>query len=300
MSERASEMEDEDGVSNLGGMRKSFRLKSSSSVQGEPQRVAVIVGASSKHDKDGAASDMPPEVRWGLGGALCHKFAIEGYHVVLMGRRVVNLCALRDTLTAASYQASILKCDVTDADQVKSAFAKASEIGNVDVVIFNVGFPMPEGRGFHNLPLVHEIDPAYFNRAFDVGVTGCLRVAREVIPRMLDRDDSRSPISFLISGATMALRGGKSFGSMSPAKFALRSLSQSMFQEYAPKGIHVCHIIIDGVIDSPATRPWGAKVQLMNPKDLASEYYRLHMQRPTVWSYESHVGPHRDSVGMRM
>jgi short-subunit dehydrogenase len=50
----------------------------------------------------------------------------------------------------------------------------------------------------------------------------------------------------LLSGATMALRGGSGFACMAPVKAALRSLGQSMFQEYAPKGIHVAHVVIDG------------------------------------------------------
>ena len=54
-----------------------------------------------------------------------------------------------------------------------------------------------------------------------------------------------------------------------PVKAALRSLGQSMFQEYAPKGIHVAHVVIDGVIESPNTKPWGEKVMLQDAKGLS-------------------------------
>ncbi len=76
--------------------------------------------------------------------------------------------------------------------------------------------------------------------------------------------------SFLLSGATMQLRGGSKFGAVAPGKTAQRSLAQSMFQCYGPKGIHTCNINIDGVIDSPATRQWmgGNTQKLMNPLHL--------------------------------
>ena len=106
--------------------------------------------------------------------------------------------------------------------------------------------------------------------------------------------------TILLSGATMGLRGGANFGSVSPVKFGLRSLGQSMFQEYAPQGVHVAHIVIDGVIDSPATRPFGEHIQLQDPAALAEAYVMLTQQPPSTWSYELMLSPQKGSVGMRM
>ena len=36
----------------------------------------------------------------------------------------------------------------------------------------------------------------------------------------------------------------------------MRALSQSLAREFGPKGIHVVHAIIDGVIDIPRTKEW--------------------------------------------
>jgi NAD(P)-dependent dehydrogenase (short-subunit alcohol dehydrogenase family) len=38
-------------------------------------------------------------------------------------------------------------------------------------------------------------------------------------------------------------------------KFALRALAQSLAREYQPQGIHVAHIIVDGVISSARYSP---------------------------------------------
>lgn len=36
----------------------------------------------------------------------------------------------------------------------------------------------------------------------------------------------------------------------------MRALSQSLGREFGPKGIHVAHAVIDGVIDIPRTKEW--------------------------------------------
>jgi len=74
----------------------------------------------------------------------------------------------------------------------------------------------------------------------------------------------------------------------------------SMYSAYASEGIHVGSVIIDGVIDSPATRRWGSRVQLMDTLELADSFYGLHTQPKSVWSYEIQVGPNTGSVGMRL
>mmetsp|Transcript_114875 Transcript_114875/g.308078 ORF Transcript_114875/g.308078 Transcript_114875/m.308078 type:complete len:100 (+) Transcript_114875:1-300(+) len=99
----------------------------------------------------------------------------------------------------------------------------------------------------------------------------------------------------------MALRGGSKFGCVAPVKTALRSLGQSMYQAYASKGVHVAHVVIDGVIESPNTKEWGGEgLMLQNPADLADAYIALHEQKPTVWSYEIMLSPQRGTPGMRM
>ena len=44
--------------------------------------------------------------------------------------------------------------------------------------------------------------------------------------------------------------------SFASGKFALRATGQSLAREFGPKGVHVAHAIIDGVIDIPRTKEW--------------------------------------------
>ena len=44
--------------------------------------------------------------------------------------------------------------------------------------------------------------------------------------------------------------------SFATGKFALRALAQSLGREMGPKGVHVAHVIVDGVIDIERTKGW--------------------------------------------
>jgi len=67
-------------------------------------------------------------------------------------------------------------------------------------------------------------------------------------------DPLESKKTLIFSGATMSVRGSAGFGTMAPSKFALRALSQSLAREFGRKGVHVAHVIIDGMIDTERVR----------------------------------------------
>lgn len=59
-----------------------------------------------------------------------------------------------------------------------------------------------------------------------------------------------------LKGATASVRGSANCASFASGKFALRALSQSLAREFGPQGVHVSHVIVDGVIDIPRTKAW--------------------------------------------
>lgn len=52
------------------------------------------------------------------------------------------------------------------------------------------------------------------------------------------------------------MKGSATFSAFATGKFALRALAQSLAREFGPQGIHVAHVIVDGVIDIPRTKAW--------------------------------------------
>lgn len=55
-------------------------------------------------------------------------------------------------------------------------------------------------------------------------------------------------------GATASRRCGAKTAAFAPAKSAQRSLAESMARHLGPLGIHVATLIVDGVVDTVATR----------------------------------------------
>lgn len=82
--------------------------------------------------------------------------------------------------------------------------------------------------------------------------------------------------------------------SFSTAKYAMRALSQSIAREFAPKGVHVAHAIIDGVIDIPRTKEWlkdAAPEAKIEPDGIAEAYWALHVQSKRCFTNEIDIRP---------
>ena len=103
--------------------------------------------------------------------------------------------------------------------------------------------------------------------------------------------------SFLVSGATASLRGGANFAAFTAAKFALRGLTQSFAREFQPAGIHVAHIIMDGIIDTAQSRALHkmAPLKMMSPDDIAETFWQIAQQPKSVWSHEIDLRPHSEA-----
>ena len=98
--------------------------------------------------------------------------------------------------------------------------------------------------------------------------------------------------TILITGATAALRGSANFVNLAVGKFGLRALAQSMARELGPEGIHVAHVIIDGVIaaehrDQSSHSP----DDLLSPDAIAQTYFELFSQHRSAWTLEIDLRP---------
>ena len=68
-------------------------------------------------------------------------------------------------------------------------------------------------------------------------------------------------------------------------KFGLRGLAQSLARELHPKGVHVAHLIIDGIIGKESK----GNYQTMNPDEIAKSYLQLHHQEKSAWTWEIEI-----------
>jgi len=82
----------------------------------------------------------------------------------------------------------------------------------------------------------------------------------------------------------------------------LRAVAQSMAKELGPQGIHVAHLLIDGIIDVPRVHesmPEMAAVKgedgLIDPKHIAATMLWLHRQPRDAWTFELDLRPYGES-----
>jgi short-subunit dehydrogenase len=54
------------------------------------------------------------------------------------------------------------------------------------------------------------------------------------------------------------VRGSARFATFAAGKFAVRALGQSLAREFGPRGVHVAHVVVDGVIDGPKMSGYAA------------------------------------------
>ena len=236
---------------------------------------------------DGSQVVMLAGVGPGLGAALAHLFAKQGYAVGLMARNTEYINQLESELVTSGYTATALTADLTNSNQVRSAFSKLRErFGLVEILINHGGLAYWKG--------ILEVSPEEFEQVWRVSVLGALLCCQEVVPNMQKKGKG----TILFSGATSTVRGRKGAIDFSSAQFARRGLADAMARELWPQGIHVAHIIIDGVINTPRVRKQltpDPDEPLLDPAEIAKNYWHLVQQQRNAWTFELDLRPNREA-----
>ncbi len=224
----------------------------------------------------------------GLGASVAKAFAAEGL-VTCIARRPRHLEKLRslaDEIAAAGGAARVFGVDAREEDAVARLFADVEAIGPLEVVVFNVGanvwFPITETTA------------RVYRKLWEMGAFAGFLAGREAARAMTPRGRG----TILFTGASASLRGSAQFAAFAGAKAALRALAQSMARELGPKGVHVAHVIVDGVIDGPFARDnvpdvdaRAARAEILDPDEIAKTYVHLWKQEKSAWTHELDLRP---------
>jgi NAD(P)-dependent dehydrogenase (short-subunit alcohol dehydrogenase family) len=105
---------------------------------------------------------------------------------------------------------------------------------------------------------------------------------------------AKYPPTLIFTGATASVKASAQMSAFASSKFALRALSTSIAKEFAPRGVHVAHAIIDGVIDTPMTKEWlkdAPPEGKVAADDIAETYWNLHTQGRRCFTNEIDIRP---------
>jgi NAD(P)-dependent dehydrogenase (short-subunit alcohol dehydrogenase family) len=220
----------------------------------------------------------------GLGAALVRKLVGEGCCIGMFARSPEFIGKLAAELGP---QALPVPVDVSDAKQVAAGFRKVrQQLGPVEILIAHASGSVGEG--------LMKTTPDQFEQSWRVAVLGAFLCAREAVPDMLKLGAG----AIIFTGATSSVRGRGGAVAFSSSKFAVRGLFQSLAVELWPKGIHVAHVIIDGVIETPTVRKIykrSSKEPLLKPETIANAYWNLIQQERSAWSLEIDLRPHNEA-----
>ena len=226
----------------------------------------------------------------GVGGALALKFASHGHPVFVTGRTEAKVQALADKINADGGSADAMRVDVTSAADQDALFAAADKKGPIAAVLYNAG----------NNAIIpfEELDAETFETFWRIGCFGAFLTAKRAAQRLSKQGYG----SLFFTGASASLRGKANFAHFASMKGALRMLAQSLAREYGPKGVHVAHFIIDGIVngDNVRSRFGDYLDQLgddgsLSPDAIAEAYWYVHSQPKSAWTQELDLRPFKET-----
>ena len=238
----------------------------------------------------------------GIGGTVAVKFAAEGYHTCLCRRSdqegldqmVKNI--EEEGGTASGYLINAIEENVLE----ELIISIEKDHGPIEVLVYNLGAQS-------GMKLLQETSIKEFEWAWRIADLGLFRVAKTLMPLM----EQRGSGTLLVTSATAAMRGNKNQHSHATAMGGRRMLCQTLNAEFAPKGIHVVHIVIDGMVDAPDTlgKMLGEELfqqlresrgmehdGLILPEKIADTYFHLAKQHRSAWTHEIDLRAFSDSA----
>ncbi|MDN7933303.1 SDR family oxidoreductase [Burkholderia metallica] len=172
-------------------------------------KIALVTGATS-----------------GIGLATAQRFAAEGAHVYLTGRRQAELDAAVKGIREAGGNATGVRGDSTKMSELDTLYAQIKEEqGHLDVLFANAG-------GGSMLPL-GSITEEHYDDTFDRNVKGVLFTVQKALPLLAEG------ASVILTGSTAGSAGTAAFSVYSASKAAVRAFVRSWILDLKDRRVRV-------------------------------------------------------------
>ncbi len=169
----------------------------------------------------------------GIGLATAKRFASEGAHVIVTGRRQAEL----DAAVSAIGNATGIRVDSSNMAELDTLFAQVkSEKGRIDVLFVNAG-------GGSMLPL-GSITEEQYDDTFGRNVKGVLFTVQKALPLLADG------ASVILTGSTAGSGGTAAFSVYAASKAAVRSFARNWILDLKGRHIRV-NTLSPGPIKTP-------------------------------------------------
>ncbi len=170
----------------------------------------------------------------GIGLAAAKRFAAEGAHVYVTGRRPAELAA---AVAEIGESATGVQADSASLEDLDRLYAQvASEKGRLDVLFVNAG-------GGSMLPL-GSITEEQYDDTFGSNVKGVLFTVQKALPLLVDG------ASVILNASTAGVKGTPGFSVYSASKAAVRNFARSWILDVKDRGIRI-NVISPGPVETP-------------------------------------------------
>ena len=180
----------------------------------------------------------------GMGASITKAFAAEGCKLALVGRDTAAIQDVANEVSGMGVQATIVACDLTDADQCETA-AKAAiaAFGRIDILVNVAGGSGPIGK------TGVQTTAAEFDEIVTLNMNGCFHTMRAVLPGMMEQRYGK----IVNVGGTFGMRGRAGRMAYSSSKWGLRGITKSFALEVGQYNINV-NCVAPGMVDGPRFR----------------------------------------------
>lgn len=199
----------------------------------------------------------------GIGAGIARSLAAAGATVVIAGR---DLEKLKDVAASHPDRLIPISADVANRESVAQLFVQAVEkLGRIDVLVNAAGINVPQR-------MMHNLDPADWDRMMDINATGVFNCMRAALPAMRERKSGTIINISSVAGVRAAALGGVGYNA---SKFAATGLGISAGDEEKANGIRVTNIY-PGEVDTPILkqRPTAVteehRARMLLPEDVAA------------------------------
>ena len=183
-------------------------------------KVAVVTGGSS-----------------GIGLATAKRFAREGAHVFITGRRQAELDKAKAEI---GHKVTTVQGDVASLADLDRLYAVVkAEKGVVDIVVANAGFIEHAG--------IADLSEAHYDKTLDINLKGVVFTVQKALPLM-----TRGGAIVIVSSVINS-KGVPSHGTYAAAKAGVRALVRVWTQELKGLGIRV-NTLSPGATETPIIR----------------------------------------------
>jgi 3-oxoacyl-[acyl-carrier protein] reductase len=194
-------------------------------------RIAFITGASR-----------------GIGRACAIALAGAGHRVILAARDLAKLEETAAAIRATGGQADPLQIDMGSPDSIKAAFAKAKEIGRVEILVNNAAITR-DG-------LALRMKPDDWNAVIQTNLTGAFLAIQLVLPVMMKERWGRIVNISSVVGES----GNAGQANYVASKAGLIGLTKAIAQEMGSRNVTV-NAVAPGFVDTDMTAVLGAELR---------------------------------------